>query len=80
MTTKQISLSSGRVIRISQHGKTQLPHFYPEKIIRLKNGTVGLIGPHSKYFVPTLENQRKLEKMVKQAPQWYYIDYLSKTR
>lgn len=80
METKQFALSSGNRIQVSQHDKTEVPCFYPEKIIRLKNGTVGLINPHSEYYVPAPENQRKLEKITKKAPRWFYINYLPKTR
>ena len=80
MTIKQYSLSSGNVIQVTRHEKTEIPRFYPEKIIRLKNGTVGLVNPHSKYYEPTPENQRKLEKITQKAPCWYYINYLAKTR
>ena len=80
MATKQFSLSSGNVVQISQHRKTEIPRFYPEKIIRLKNGTVGLVNPHSEHYVPTQKNQQQLEKITKKAPYWYYINYLVKTR
>ena len=80
MTTKQFSLSSGNVIQVSQHKKTEIPCFYPEKIVRLKNGTVGLVNPHSMYYMPTQKNQQKLEKITKHAPQWFYINYLSRSR
>ena len=80
MTTKQLTLSSGNVVQISHYKKTETPYFYPEKIIRLKNGTVGLIAPHSEYYVPTPKNQRKLEKITKRSSHWFYINYLTKTR
>ena len=79
-TQKQFSLSSGNVIQVSQHRKTEIPRFYPEKIIRLKNGTVGLVNPHSEYYVPTLENQQKLEKITKRSSRWFYVNYLTRTR
>ena len=80
MTIKQFSLSSGNVIQVSQHKKTEIPSFYPEKIIRLKNGTVGLVNPHSMHYVPTPENHQKLEKITKHASQWFYINYLSRCK
>jgi len=79
MTPKQFSLSSENVVQVSQHRKTEIPRFYPEKIIRLKNGTVGLVSPHSEYYVPTPENQQRLEKITKRSSRWFYVDYLSKT-
>ena len=80
MTTKQFSLSSGQKIQVTQHSRTEVPHLYPEKIIRLRNGTVGLISPHSEYYTPTPENQQKLEKITKRSLRWFYVDYLAKTR
>ena len=80
MTVKQYSLSSGKKIKVSRHTNTEIPHFYPQKIVHLGNGTVGLIDPHSEYFVPTPKHQQKLEKITKRSRQWYYICYLARTR
>ena len=80
MTTKQLTLSTGKTVQVTRHNRTETPRLYPEKIVRLRNGTVGLVNPHSAYFVPTAENQKKLEKITKQSTHWFYIDYLSRTR
>ena len=79
-TQKQLTLSSGKTVRLEEHSNLERPHFYPEKIVRLKNGTVGLFHPHSKYYTPTPENQQKLEKITKNSTRWFYVDYVTKTR
>ena len=78
-TPKQLTLSSGKEIRFEKHSNFEKPRFYPEKIVRLKNGTVGLVHPHSKHYVPTPENQQKLEKITKHSVRWFYINELTKT-
>ena len=75
-----LSLSTGAQVELEKHAKAETPRFYPEKIIHLKNGTVGLINPHSKYYTPTPKNQQKLERITKHSTQWFYINYLTKTR
>ena len=80
MTKRYLSLSSGNKIQFEEHSNTEKPYFYPEKIICLKNGTVGLIRPHSKYYMSTPENQKRLEKITKQSTHWFYVNYLTNTR
>ena len=35
-TQKQLTLSSGKKVQLEEHSKSEMPLYYPEKIIRLK--------------------------------------------
>lgn len=75
---KNLSLSSGKRVQFEEHSNFETPRFYPEKIIRLKNGTVGLVNPHSEYYTATPQNQQKLEKVTKRSTHWFYVNYMAK--
>lgn len=73
---RYVQVGDGLMMEVEQHPGSEEPKCYPDSIVNMGEGVIGLMDIHSEYYEPTPAKKAELRHKLKGARSWCYLRLL----